>query len=246
MKLSYVSFKIGIETCRAKRLQAFFTVLTTNQTSGYNDYTNKFSQNKKRRTAPKSYSEQERGYIQKRLKEEAAKCLAQYGIRRTTVDEIVKHVKIPKGTFYLFYRSKELLLFEVILEQHDWMEQKVYQSISTLDPETLSADKLTDTLLGFYKMSAEMSVLKLLNSDEIELLARRLPQETLAEHFGDDDAMMERIFAALPMKPGAAPKAFSTAFHFLYFSSLHKGEIGGENHEKALRILIYGLVTQLI
>ena len=52
---------------------------------------------------PKSYSEQEREYIRKRLKEEAAKCLARYGVRRTTVDEIVKRVNIPKGTFYLFY-----------------------------------------------------------------------------------------------------------------------------------------------
>ena len=52
---------------------------------------------------PKSYSEQEKEYIRKRLKEEAAKCLAKYGVRRTTVDEIVKRVNIPKGTFYLFY-----------------------------------------------------------------------------------------------------------------------------------------------
>ena len=51
------------------------------------------------------------------MKEEAAKCLGTYGIRRTMVDEIVKRVKIPKGTFYLFYPSKEMLLFEVIQEQ---------------------------------------------------------------------------------------------------------------------------------
>ena len=53
---------------------------------------------------PKSYSEQEREYIRERLKEEAAQCLAKYGVRRTTVDEIVRRVKIPKGTFY---RSEE-------------------------------------------------------------------------------------------------------------------------------------------
>ena len=55
---------------------------------------------------PKSYSDQERAYIRKRLKEEAAVCMGQYGIRRTTVDEIVRLVNIPKGTFYLFYSSK--------------------------------------------------------------------------------------------------------------------------------------------
>ena len=43
---------------------------------------------------PKSYSDQERAYITKRLKEEAAACMGQFGIRRTTVDELVKRVKI--------------------------------------------------------------------------------------------------------------------------------------------------------
>lgn len=195
---------------------------------------------------PKSYSEQEREYIQKRLKEEAAKCLAQYGIRRTTVDEIVKRVKIPKGTFYLFYQSKELLLYEVILEQHDSIEQKLYKSICETDPKSLSADKFTDILLAFYKMSAETPVLKLLNSDEFELLARKLPQGVLTEHLGHDNAIIEKVFAALPVKPKADPKAFSTAFRSLYFSSLHIDEIGEDNYYEALRLLLYGLVTQLI
>ena len=65
------------------------------------------------------FVKQEREYIRKRLKEEAAECLARYGVRRTTVDELVKRVNIPKGTFYLFYKSKELLLFEVIQEQQE-------------------------------------------------------------------------------------------------------------------------------
>lgn len=194
---------------------------------------------------PKSYSEQEREYIKNRLKEEAGKCLAQYGIRRTTVDEIVKRVKIPKGTFYLFYQSKELLLFEVILEQHDFIEQKLYQSLYEIDPKAFSADGLTDLLLAFYKMAAEMPILKLLGSDEIELLARKLPQGALIEHLGHDHTMIERVFAALPVKPGVDPKAFTAAFRSLYFSSLHKDEIG-DDYDQALRLLLYGLVAQLI
>ena len=81
---------------------------------------------------PKSYSDQEREYIKQRLKEEAAVCMAQYGIRRTTVDELVKRVNIPKGTFYLFYKSKELLLFDVILEQHEIVDQKLYEAVSRI------------------------------------------------------------------------------------------------------------------
>ena len=47
--------------------------------------------------------------------EEANACLAAYGIRKTTVDELVRRVGIPKGTFYLFYESKGRLIRDVIL-----------------------------------------------------------------------------------------------------------------------------------
>ena len=60
---------------------------------------------------PKTFSDAERVHIKKRLMEEAEACLTQYGIRKTSVDELVKRVNIPKGTFYLFYPSKEMLFF---------------------------------------------------------------------------------------------------------------------------------------
>lgn len=98
----------------------------------------------------KSFSEQEKEYIKKRLKEEAAKCLAQFGVRRTTVDEIVQRVNIPKGTFYLFYKSKELLLFEVILEEHEMIEQKVYQAVKEMKQDGDIAEQLTKIIYDFF------------------------------------------------------------------------------------------------
>ena len=141
---------------------------------------------------PKSYSEQEREYIRKRLKEEAAKCLARYGVRRTTVDEIVKRVNIPKGTFYLFYKSKELLLFEVIQEQQEHINRKLYQTISGIANTEFSAEKLTDVIFEFYKMAEEMLILKLIDVNEVELLVRKLPREIVEEHFRDDTDTIEK------------------------------------------------------
>ena len=195
---------------------------------------------------PKSYSEQEKEYIRKRLKEEAAKCLAKYGVRRTTVDEIVKRVNIPKGTFYLFYKSKELLLFDVIQEQQENVNRELYQSISGIADTEFSAEKLTDVILGFYKMTEKMLILKMLDVNEVELLARKLPREIVEEHFQDDTDTIEKIFALLPVKKEVDIKVVSAAFHAIYFATLHKAEIGEEEYDEALRILIYGIVTQFI
>lgn len=196
---------------------------------------------------PKSYSEQEREYIRKRLKEEAAKCLARYGVRRTTVDEIVQRVNIPKGTFYLFYKSKELLLFEVIQEQQENVNRKLYQAISDLAADrSFSAEKLTDVIFEFYKMTEKMPILKLLDIGEVELLVRKLPREIVEEHFQDDTDTIEKMFTLLPVKKEADIKVISAAFHAIYFATLHKAEIGEEQYDEALRALIYGIVTQFI
>lgn len=193
---------------------------------------------------PRSYSEQEREYIRKRLKEEAAKCLAQYGVRRTTVDEIVQRVHIPKGTFYLFYPSKELLLFDAIQEQHERITSELYQAISDLAGTELSAEKLTDVIVEFFQKTETMPILKLLDAGEVELLARKLPREVVADHLQDDTDTIEKMFALLPVPKEVDIRVMSAVFHAIYYASLHKEEIG-EAYEKALRALIYGIVTQV-
>lgn len=195
---------------------------------------------------PKSYSEQEKEYIRKRLKEEAAKCLAQFGIRRTTVDEIVKRVKIPKGTFYLFYQSKELLLFDVILEQHDMIEKRMMDEFSKIDPSSVSVEQLTDVIFHFYKITEENPILNILNSDEVELLARKLPSEVLASHLEHDHTMVDELFATLPMKQEVDINSITSAFRAIYFFTLHKEEIGELHYDSSLRLLIKGLLIQML
>ena len=195
---------------------------------------------------PKCYSDQEREYIRKRLKEEAAACMGQYGIRRTTVDEIVKRVNIPKGTFYLFYRSKELLLFDVIQEQHELVNQKLYQAISDMAGTEFSAEKITDVIFEFYKMTENMLVLKMLDASEVELLVRKLPREVVEEHLQDDTDTIEKMFALLPVKKEVDIKVISAAFHAIYYATLHKKEIGEEQYDQALWTLIHGMVIQII
>ena len=195
---------------------------------------------------PKRYSEEERAYIRKRLKEEAVSCMGQFGIRRTTVDEIVKRVNIPKGTFYLFYKSKELLLFDVIQEQHELINQKLYQEISRFSHEPFSVEKLTDVIFEFYKMTEEMPMFKLLDSNEIDLLVRKLPREVVEAHLQDDTDSIQKLFSFLPVKKEVDIKVVSAAFHAIYYVTLHKDEIGEDGYDEALRMLIQGLITQVL
>lgn len=195
---------------------------------------------------PKCYSEQEKEYIKNRLQKEAAKCLAKYGIRRTTVDELVKRVKIPKGTFYLFYESKEQLLFEVILEQHEQVEQELFAAMQSLEQTSITCDTVTDVLFLFYKKAEEMPILNMIQSGEVELLFRKLPPAVVEQHLKEDDSMVEKVFGVLSVKKEVDAKAVSAAFHAIYYATLHKEEIGEKNYDEALRLLIRGLVMQFL
>lgn len=174
------------------------------------------------------------------------KCLSQYGVRRTTVDELVKRVNIPKGTFYLFYKSKELLLFEVLQELHDKINNDLAKELSRLPKKSMSRDVLTDLIFNFFKKSEEMPVLKLLDTDEVELLARKLPREVIDAHFQDDTDTVEKMLSMLPIKKDVDVKIISAAFHAIYFATLHKDDIGNEHYDDALRLLIYGIVKQIM
>ena len=90
-----------------------------------------------------------------------------------------------------------------------------------------------------------MLILKLIDVGEVELLVRKLPRETVEEHYQSDTDTIEKMLALFPVKKDVNIKVISAAFHAIYFATLHKAEIG-EQYDEALRALIYGIVTQII
>lgn len=193
---------------------------------------------------PKTFSESEREYIKQRLKDEAKLCLTLYGVRKTTVDELVKRVKIPKGTFYLFYDSKELLFFDVLCAFHDEIHVKILSEIATA-AGPMNSSQLTELFFRFYKMVEESFLLRLMTNGDLELLIRKLPPEVAVKHAENDDINVEQLMSLIPnMKLDDIP-AFSAALRGVFLSMLHKHEIGEEIFDDALKILIRGVVIQM-
>lgn len=193
---------------------------------------------------PKTFTENEREYIKKRLIEEARDCLKLYGVRKTTVDELVKRANIPKGTFYLFYESKELLFYEVLCLFHDELHADLMRQLETLD-KPLSADQMTELLLGLYKKIEASFLYKLITSGDMELLMRKLPPEVASAHAKKDDFSIEQLISIVPGINSDNIKAFSAAMRAIFLSMLHKHEIGEEVFEDALRLMIRGVVMQM-
>jgi len=193
---------------------------------------------------PKTFTDNERKYIKKRLMEEAQNCLKLYGVRKTTVDELVKRVNIPKGTFYLFFESKEILFYEVLCSFHDELQAGLMREIEALDGH-VSADRLTELLLELYKRIEGSFLYKLITSGDLELLMRKLPPGIANAHAEKDDFSIEQLISMIPGIASNNIKVYSAAIRAIFLSMLHKREVGEEVFEDALKLMIRGVVMQM-
>ena len=59
------------------------------------------------------FGEQEKIRIKQCLLEEGERLFITYGLKKVTIDDIVKTVNIAKATFYKFYEGKEYLFLDI-------------------------------------------------------------------------------------------------------------------------------------
>jgi len=194
---------------------------------------------------PKALSAQERETIQNRLKSEARQCLRTLGIKKTTVDELVGRVHIPKGTFYLFYQSKELLFFDVLMDFHNELQADLISVVE--QQQTLNTKNLVTILYSLFKRVDGSFLAAMIQNNDIELLMRKLPPQLVQDHQRTDDLSMEHFLSFLPLTlEEHRVQVFSAALRAVFLSMLHKSEIGEDVFDEALLLMLTGIVAQLL
>ena len=194
---------------------------------------------------PKVYSDDEKIVIKKRLHDAANESLLKNGIKKTTVDALVQKAAIPKGTFYLFYKSKEELLFEVILEYHENIENKMLMKCRKAG-NSLTADKLADIVTDGILDSMDSCLKTIMIPGEIEIMIEKLPADVIKDHLGhDEDMMIDMLKGLNPNLSPSGVKVFSAAFHEIFFACLYKDTIGEKYFRKSIRLLTKGLLLQM-
>ncbi len=66
---------------------------------------------------PRAFTKEEREAIRGRIVVAGKELFSRYGLQKTTVEELARAARIAKGTFYLFFPSKEALYAEVLLTE---------------------------------------------------------------------------------------------------------------------------------
>lgn len=203
---------------------------------------------------PKIYSETERTDIKDNLKREANILMIERGIKKTTVDELVKRAGIPKGTFYLFYPSKEMLLFECIQDFHneadkiisDGMEQIIRKYKSRTKGKRFSnecLDEITDVLMEAINITRGSCLKIMLDPESMNLLISKLPEDVLKKH--GNDSKENILLEFFGIKDKEKIQAISGSFTLILLGLIYSPVLGDELAEKSTRLLVRGLVDQM-
>ena len=192
---------------------------------------------------PKTYTETERDNIRRDLREAASLCLRKYGVRHTTVDELVHMVNIPKGTFYLFYPNKESLFLDALVTFTKEEEGKYLEHLEELDENHI----VTSLTTVFFEMAISFynsGLYRFLDDNQLAIVMRNLDETDKVRFETSRTSFITKILDYFSIDDEDDISAFSSAFNSVFYLMLHDDEI--KDFEKALRTLIRGLVLQLV
>lgn len=192
---------------------------------------------------PKKYTDEERRNIKLALMKAGGDCLSRYGVRRTTVDELVHLADIPKGTFYLFYPHKEALFLDMIRSYQDDVDTLYPAMLAELD-ENHIVTSLTDVFMRITMMFYERGLYRFLNNAELDVVLRKYGDEEKVDIGKRMDTMLQGLFSYFAIEDEEDIRSFRAGYEALLYMLLSYDRL--HDKERALRFLIRGLVLQMV
>lgn len=108
----------------------------------------------------------------------AAKMFNQYNFKDVTVDMIVEEAGVAKGTFYIYFESKDALIAAFISDYVRKVDTDYRSVLNSFPPDTPSSEilltlinKITDTLTEIIGLTSMKTLYQLLLTDDIDMSA---------------------------------------------------------------------------
>jgi AcrR family transcriptional regulator len=192
-----------------------------------------------------AFTVDERERIRLSLLEAGRDAFGTFGLKRTRIEDIARSSGIAKGSFYLFFDSKEELCFTLLEEEEKLRDRELERAgISVDGPEALAR-----LLQGAFDAFEESRVAMRLHAlDEFPLLIRKIPPERIAAHQENDSVRMRTLLRRLIERGFPVtcnPVVLSGLFRALFMLSFHRREIGEEIFPEVRRLLLESVARGL-
>ncbi|WP_099156921.1 TetR/AcrR family transcriptional regulator [Virgibacillus ndiopensis] len=196
---------------------------------------------------PRGFTEQEKEKIKEKLMVEAKYLFSQFGLKKTSIQELTKSVGIAPGSFYTFFNSKEELYFEIIEQEEESIKREFmnFDITSAQDPKQAIKNLLLHALT---MIEENVLINQLLFDNNYDILLRKLPKEKLEAHLENDSDTLAQITSKwkdLGILRKVDEDVLAGLFRALFTMSLHKNEIGENVYPQTLELLVDLIVDGL-
>lgn len=191
-----------------------------------------------------AFSNDEKELITRKLSDVAQVCLLKYGVKKTTVDQIVQMAGISKGSFYNFYSGKEALFFKVLEE---YQRSIIDDLANKLRKENkIGTEEFTEMIYELYQNVRQSFIMNIIKGQEMEYLMRKLPKEITINHHSVDDILAQKLFSYMKINDEISIDVVTASLRAIFMSMLHIEEIGEKDFDEVLKLLMRGLAQQII
>ena len=191
----------------------------------------------------KGFNEREKETIREKLMDAAEVCWGRYGLKKTSVDELIAMANISKGSFYLFYPSKEHLFMDTFERIDKKTKERLFAMLGNTGGDT--KETLTNVIRFLIAEIKKTPWMLNINKGDLELLVRKLPPERVEKHLNSDDSAVVELIKYLGIKPVTDPNIISGAFRAIFLMLLHEEEIGGDILDDVVDYMIDAVTGKL-
>ena len=191
----------------------------------------------------KAFSKVEKEMIKEKLKAAAKECVGKYGMKKTTVDELVECAEISKGAFYKFYETKEMLFFEMLEDLHLEVYGKALETLK-INKKISEKERLVEAFLEAIRVMEENNMMDFLEN-ELYFLLRKIPEKVKETHYHSDDYHIKELMDKSGFEFLVTKEVAAGAVRALILTISHKKEIG-ESYKEVMELLVRGICDRLV
>jgi len=173
------------------------------------------------------FTESEKEQVRQCLLERGKELFSQYGLAKTSIDDLVQACGIAKGSFYKFFTSKEELFYVILNNQEEVTNRLIGEHLKeNLPPK--------EFISSFFHLAFDLAdenplLQQWFQEGERERIIRKLPKH-LVKDFSKDNIKKGIPFVEALIQRGVLrkqdPEVINGVLHAIMLLRLHKKEVG--------------------
>lgn len=185
------------------------------------------------------FNESEKEQIRNCLLTKGKELFIQYGLAKTSIDDLVQACGIGKGSFYKFFSSKEELFYVILQNQEEITKKLIGEHLQRdLPPKELIA--------SFFHVAFELAdenplLQQWFQDDEYERITRKLPKH-LIQDFSADNDKKGVLFVQTLIQRGVIteqdPEVINGVMRAILMLRLYKEQLGTDLFPKIMDLVI--------